>query len=110
MSEPTAAGCETAATAVVDRPAPAARPGRSDRSGRSGRAGRPGLPSRTGWSGRPAADWWRAGRALAGAGLSLLTAVAFAPAFGRTSVEALADPRYAGTITGAVAAVAAACV
>src|SRR5918992_339637 len=58
---------------------------------------------------RPAADRWRVGRALTGAGLSLLGAVAFAPAFGRTATEALTDPRYVAPVTGAVAVVTGVC-
>ncbi|HEU5160097.1 MAG TPA: transglutaminase-like domain-containing protein [Streptosporangiaceae bacterium] len=75
-------------------------------SGPTAASVRPGQP---GQPGRPAADRWRAGRALAGAGLSLLGAVAFAPAFGRTAADALTDPRYAVPASGAVAVVAAVC-
>jgi transglutaminase-like putative cysteine protease len=51
----------------------------------------------------------RVGRAVAGACLSLLSAVAFAPAFGRTPVEALTDPRYVWAVTGVAVSVSGVC-
>jgi hypothetical protein len=86
MSGPTA-------TQVLDRSASPSGPDRP--------------PRRTGLD-HPA-RWWRVGRALVGAVLAVLAAVAFAPAFGRTSVEALTDSRYALSVSGAAAAVACVC-
>jgi hypothetical protein len=81
------------ATAVLDRP-DTARP--------------PAVPAPRTGPDRPAGRW-QVGRALVGAGLALLTAVAFAPVFGRTPVEALTDPHYVGKVSGVVPAIAAVC-
>src|SRR6266508_1892564 len=52
---------------------------------------------------------WRIVRALLGAGLALLAAVAYAPAFSRTPAEALGDHRFTGTVAGAVGVVTVTC-
>src|SRR5262245_17306599 len=55
-------------------------------------------------------DAWQLARALAGAALALLAAIAYAPAFGTDTAAALTDPRYAGILAGAAAAVTGVCI
>jgi hypothetical protein len=111
----------TARASSTVSPEGAGNAGHVDRAGTAGRirpgpveAGRPVRPGRPRPAERGQAEYhqagrWRVARGLLGALLSLFTAVAFAPAFGRTSIEALTDARYALPVAGAVAVVASVC-